>query len=354
MTAGTSLAFPGSRVLAGWWKQLAHLKPRAVWLGHLLLHRVEALVAVQKPSRLDPLHSFILKALNLAPHGTVGELDSRLHLGQPLVRQFLRKLELDRLVQSDGRGNWSLTPLGRQSLEQGTYLQAGHERRAFYFVESEQPNRVPQFLNLKNHPAAMPWTPGPNLEFDVRLLEAGLRQSLEWKQGRGFPLEVQEILSDRQDTLGQASSPEPWERVILDRPELLLTMMVLVPGPASVERLLGFGVEPMGWMLKTEPTFVLPFDWQEVFPDLAVEQSLDLWRQAWLAWCQPRGLPLAEADACILERHGVRLRVQAPIRFVEHLRAARSDALKGESWLLAGSGRIRAAALVELVESSRA
>src|SRR5262249_35580821 len=44
MMVSSSLAYPGSRSLAGWWRQLAPLHPRAVWLAHLLLHRVEALV----------------------------------------------------------------------------------------------------------------------------------------------------------------------------------------------------------------------------------------------------------------------------------------------------------------------
>jgi hypothetical protein len=35
---------------------------------------------------------------------------------------------------------------------------------------------------------------------------------------------------------------------------------------------------------------------------------------------------------------------------VERLRAARSDAVKGEAWLLAGTGSVRTAALVELHE----
>jgi hypothetical protein len=350
MTAATSLTFPGSRVLTGWWKQLVPLKPRAVWVGHLLLHRVEALVAVQAPSRLDPLFSFILRALNLAPQGTATQVDGLLHLGEPLVRQFLRKLESDGLVQSDGQARWRLTPLGRQVLEQGAYLQARTERRTFCFVESEQPKRVPQFLNLRNQPSAMPWPAGPDWQFDVRLLEAGLRQSSEWKQRRGFPLEVQEILSESQDPL--PSRPDAWERVILDRPEVLLALMVLAPGPDRGERLLGFAIEQLGWTLPTEPTFVA-FDWQEVLPDLALEPSLALWRQAWLAWCQPRGLLDADAGACILEHDGVRLCVRAPRRFVEHLRAARNDVLKGEAWLLAGSGRIRAAAQVVMEPASR-
>ena len=73
--------------------------------------------------------------------------------------------------------------------------------------------------------------------------------------------------------------------------------------------------------------------------------------QAWRAWCQPRNLPQAECDACRLERQDYRLRVEAGKPLIERLRAARSDALKGEAWLLAGESRLRAAALVDIVEA---
>ena len=51
---------------------------------------------------------------------------------------------------------------------------------------------------------------------------------------------------------------------------------------------------------------------------------------------------------------GIHLRVAPPARLLERLRAARSDALKGEAWLLAGEGPVRRAAVVELVEATGA
>lgn len=44
MTAVAPLTFPGTRALAGWWRLLAPRQPRAMWVAHLLLHRIEALV----------------------------------------------------------------------------------------------------------------------------------------------------------------------------------------------------------------------------------------------------------------------------------------------------------------------
>src|SRR5262249_58781687 len=90
--------------------------------------------------------------------------------------------------------------------------------------------------------------------------------------------------------------------------------------------------------------------WQEIFRDLASEPPLEVWQQAWRTWCQPRGVPPAEISACVLERRDYRLRVQVPKRLLDRLRATRSDALKGEAWLLPETGDIRPAALIEIHE----
>ena len=59
-------------------------------------------------------------------------------------------------------------------------------------------------------------------------------------------------------------------------------------------------------------------------------------------------MPAAEAAACRLEHDGRRLLVRAPRRVLDHLRAVRSDATRGETFLLAGAGRTHHAAQVEL------
>jgi hypothetical protein len=141
--------------------------------------------------------------------------------------------------------------------------------------------------------------------------------------------------------------------VILDRPAHLGALVALVEEEGRGERLLGFAVQQDGWALRaTSPTFALGAGWRDLFPQLAAEVPLDAWRQAWRAWCQPRSLPPAEVEACTLERQDYRLRITAPRRLVERLRTARSDALKGEAWLLAGTGGVRSVALVELAEAA--
>jgi hypothetical protein len=203
------------------------------------------------------------------------------------------------------------------------------------------------------------------LHFDPALLYACPRQSPEWKNRHSFPEEVLEILGE-----GGSSQQIPvdkerarhtpqfatvdtaeWRQVIVDSPMRLFAL--LVRGWQGEDRLQGFAVRPEGWGLQGEsPCFSLEEDsWLEVFPDLAAEPPTDVWRQAWRAWCQARHVPGAEAEACQLERLGVYLRITMPHRVVDRLRAARSDALKGEGWILAGEGPVRPLARLEIVEA---
>jgi hypothetical protein len=323
--------------------QLTPWQPRALWAGHLLLHRVEALVALTRPCRVDEFIHLVLQALT---HGdTLAALEERLHLEGPLLRQVLRQLEAEGLAHPEPGPRWVPTALARQALDQGSYLQVRSERRVFYFVEGDPPAPPPHFLHLDN-PNCDPWPAAEDWGFDARLLEACVRRPPEWKHRHSFPADVQGVLG-----LEAASRPESWERVILDRPERLAAALVVTSVKEGSDRLLGFAVRQEGWVLQAEePVFVLDAGWQEVFPNLAGEPPPDVWRQAWRAWCQPRNLPAAEVEACTLQRQEHRLRVAAPPRFFERLRATRSDALKGEAWLLADTGRLRSAALVEVVE----
>jgi len=205
MTAVSPLVFPGSRTLASWWNHLTPLQPRRFWVAHLLLHRIEALVALQLLSHLDPLGLFVLRAIALSGRASLQDLDERLHLGLPLLRRLVGRLEGEKLTRSTEATAWLLTDLGRQVLDKGSYTRVSEERRAFYFVHNEQPVRPPHFLNLRTDRAALVSAGVDGWKFEPSSLQACLAKPVEWKQRFGFPTEVQQILSGTPEETAMAS-----------------------------------------------------------------------------------------------------------------------------------------------------
>ncbi|MGH7172144.1 MAG: hypothetical protein ACRELF_06965, partial [Gemmataceae bacterium] len=244
-------------------------------------------------------------------------------------------------LHCNGSGLWQMTLAGRDALVTGTLSVSAEERRTFVFVDNSSLSRPPHFLPLELGPARLlgPTSPeAAGCSFDVAYLEACIRQSPEWKARSRFPMDVEALLP-------LASN---WRRVILDSVEVRSFVFIRTI-PASGEPLtLGFLIRPEGWALESDPLLTLAADCEDALPDLAAEPALEMWRQAWQTWSHPRGLPPAEVEACRLERVDHRLLVHAPPRLIERLRAARSDAVKQEAWLLAGDGRTRTAAQIEL------
>jgi hypothetical protein len=344
MTPATAPPWPGSRVLLGWWRQLAPRQPRQLFFARLLLHRVEALVRVARPRRLDPWQRALLRLVHArAPGGDLETALTDLHMDRQVLTRFVHELTGAGLVHLNGTGVWRLTTVGRRALETGELASSEEERRTFYFLDNSSVGQPPHLLPLRAAPDA---APPPPLEcpFDLACLEACLGQSPQWKAHYGFPADVEAFSPPR-----PAAPPETnWRRVVLDSLEsMALALVPTIQSGAAV--LLGFPVRTEGWALEATPVLELASGWEEVLPDLTQEPPPEAWRQAWHAWCQPRSLPLAEVDACRLERVEYRLLVHAPPRLIERLRTARSDAIKHEAWLLAGSGRLRLAAQVELL-----
>lgn len=339
MRSSAPLDYPGGRHVAAWWKQLTSLRPCALWVAHLLVHRVDALVRGTRLVGLDSFTRLVLEAL--VPGLTTGGLAARLGVGSPVAGRLLRQLQTDDLLRVDADGRWVLTAQAQQALDQGGYTRPGYERRTFAFVENET-GRPPHFLNFLAS-TGTPAPAGPDWTFDVDHLRDCVRNSADWKARYGFPLDVDEVADS------PAPAGPPWQAVILDRPAFLPAALVLTPADPG-ERLLGYALEPAGWALHArQAVCAVEAGWQEVFPDLAAGPAPEQWHEAWRAWCQRRGLPAVEADASILERHEHRVRVRVPARLLDRLRAGRSEALKGEAWLLAGTGRVRQAAQVEVL-----
>jgi hypothetical protein len=145
---------------------------------------------------------------------------------------------------------------------------------------------------------------------------------------------------------GEDANEDDWRWVPLVRAEQALLVVV-----QTAAGLLGFPVRAEGWNVDRQPVLSVPGGVEAVSP-LLDEVGVDAWKQSWQAWCQQRSIPAGEADACKLELSDHRLLVRAPGRLIERLRAGRSDALKGEAWLLAGSGAVRATAMIDLGETA--
>jgi hypothetical protein len=349
MTAAPGV-WPSSRHLLGWWRELADLGPRRLWVCRLGVHRVEALAAVGRREPLDPLGRALLRFLSLFPLSKPGDAPwSRLLVDGPLLDRLLRGFAARGLVEAPP-GGWVLTAAGHKALGSGAILQTSHERRLFAFLDRSEARQPPHFLPLA--PAAGAAAPADGWAFDPAVLEACVRQPEAWKARWGFPADVEAILfpAGREDT-----DPPDWQRVVLDRPEEVTALLVEGSAPpkgGAGGPLIAFPVQPPAWALRREaPLLELGEGWEEALGDLMLPPSGEEWKQAWQAWCQPRGLPAAEVDACGLEPGAEVLRVRAPHRLVERLRAARSDAVKNEAWLLAGAGRARIAAHIELVDA---
>jgi hypothetical protein len=351
MSAAFAAPWPGSRVVLGWWRELLDRQPQQLWFSRLLLHRVEASVRVMRARSLDAWQRALLRILSTRVPCTGGPEQhlTDLQMDRQVLAQFVRELTDVGLLHRNGADHWDLSSMGRQVLQTGSLPIPSEERRTLYFVDNSPFNRPPHFLDLRRPPppvaaGSLPAAPA-NARFDVASLEQCIHQSAEWKTRYHFPRDIDAVLLPRAD-VSEASN---WQRVVLDSVgTLLLVLLRTESAAAGKPTVLGFAVRAEGWTLETEPILTLAEGWEDVLPDLASEPSPEAWQHAWQAWCQPRGLPRTEVESCRLERSGHRLLVYAPPSLIERLRTARSDAIKHEAWLLAGDGRTRAAAQIDL------
>jgi hypothetical protein len=337
MTAAPPLVVPGSRVLQGWWRELAGVHPGRLWFAHLLLHRVEVLVETAVALPLANLSRALLEILAHRPSACrTSQLAGELHADRDLLQELLGELAQRGLVRPAAAGEeagWEVVrPADSPTAPAAPTRQ---ERRSFFFTDASPPLYLPLTPG-----AATPMTPPGGWRFDLAVLDTCLARTPEWKSRHGFPLDVLKRI---------AGSPnEDWRGVALDRAEQSVLLLAEVEDSGAI---LGFPVRVDGWRLILEPALSLRCG-REVLAPLLEEVGPESWKQAWQAWCQQRSASAGEVESCKLEETGHRLRVHAPPRLIDRLRAARSDALKGEAWLLAGTGRVRAAALIDLGEEA--
>jgi hypothetical protein len=330
MTAGVPFPIPPDRVLSSWRRALAAFQPRRLWLGQLLLHRVEALVLVARRHEVELVRLALLRQLTEA-----AALD-HLRVDRDVLARWLHELSADGLIEPDGEGR--LTEQGRQALDSGAYTASVEERRVFTFLDEGDPIRPLLFVPFQGRAVAL--APPPGWRFDATILEECAGRSQEWKTRHGFPTDVEAVLGP---TAPDTEAATNWRRVILDRPEQIL--IVFIPlDDATRPRRLGFAVRADDWVLQTDaPALSLDEDDRKALPAMGAEPSPEAWREAWRVWCQRRGL--SDADACRIEALEDRVRVVAPRGLASTLGGDRNEA-----WLLAGAGRTRGAAPKEIVE----
>jgi hypothetical protein len=326
MDRASSLIFPGSKTLAGWWRQLQPHQPKALWVGYAFLHRVEASVHVVRAQAVDPLAHLVLRAISLeqagaalpAPPVSSAALEARLRLPLAIVQRVLSDIQGAGLLARSADG-WLISERGRHALEHQHYPDHVKERRIFPFLERLDPSgqRIGPALFLPiAECAGVNWPVDDTHRFDIAWLKSCIDQPDEWKEAAGFPRDI--------EGLANGAGPDDWQHVVVDRPERVLLALVLT---ATKERL-GFAVKVDGWTLHDRTAALrLGAD----FPELAPEPSMSVWQ-----------------ESCTLAYHAPRLEVQAPPRLVQRLQAAKSDLFKGDAWLLVGDGYVRTATQLAL------
>lgn len=327
------LPLPGGRILHGWWRELAPLAPRRVWFAQLAVHRVEVLGEVSTTTARGRLATALLGLLARRPGPlSPAEAAGDLALDPPLAAALFDDLTAAGLLEPVG-DRWAVRSPAAGNAD-GPAATGTLQRRTFYFTDDTPPSYVP----LKPD-SGVPYTPPDEWAAAVQPVADAVAQPAGWKQAQGFPTDFVRLVLP-----ADVAAADRWRAVPLDQPELAALVLVETdPGG-----LVAVPARPDGWTLAGDLKAGLPADNPLVTQALTAADA-GAWRQAWHGWCQQRSLPGGDVDACRLEAVGHRLQVRAPARLVDRLRLARSDALRGEAWLLAGTGRVRAAAQIELV-----
>jgi hypothetical protein len=298
---------------------------------HLLLHRVEALVETTNCSSLDLLAQHLLVRIRqaAAPTTTMA-LANHLDLDPELVEALLARLLANGRIETTGDRSFQAVGNGAGAAA----FPYQRERRVFYFVDA----RPPFFLALPSD-ATWPVHAPSAWRFDLASLRACLERPDAWKQGHRFPTEVRQLVWPL-----ASDDPDHWRAVPLDRAEQTLLLLV----ETEEGHLQGLRVHPENWALSADVVLDVPPS-SELVGLLKGEARQEDWRQAWQGWCQQRGVTAAESDGCRLEPGGGRLLIRGSQRLLDRLRQSRSDILRGDTWLFAGAGRVRQAAVVDLV-----
>jgi hypothetical protein len=346
MDRASSLIFPGSKTLAGWWRQLAGHHPQALWVAYAFLHRIDAAVTVLRDQPVEPLNLLTLQAMALECAGgnhqagvTLTDLQARLSLPPPILQRVLIGMENVGLVARASVNAWQTSAAGQQALRLKQTPVRVRERRVFPFVErmdASGQRAAAHYLPI-DECVHVGWQVDEAHRFEGRWLAEAIGQDAAWKQSFGFP----------EGVLAWTAEPsEDGSHVLIDRPERVLLVMIWA---GAAKELLGFAVKVDGWTLfDRTPVLRLPAAAHEIWPETMAEPPVTLWQETWRDWCRQRQMPVNEVESCSLVYHAPRLEVNAPSRLVQRLQAVKSDLFKGEAWILVGEGYTRIAAQLNM------
>src|SRR5207253_2514724 len=132
---------------------------QAIQVGYGFVHRVEALVQVQRAQPIDDLACLVLQALALADgtpaaRPSLSDMQQRLGLPAAVVHQLLLALAQNGLLaRTEGDSVcWRVTEAGRRALGARSYPVQAQERCVFPFLERLEPSgerrEPPQFTAI--------------------------------------------------------------------------------------------------------------------------------------------------------------------------------------------------------------
>lgn len=316
-----------------------------MWIGHLLMHHVEASVRVLQAEVLEPISAAVLRALRVFGPATSSGLDRPLGLGTSFVQRLLAGLAADSLADQVSPDTWRITPKGEETVQSGFGVRTVDQRRVFHFLHAHC-QQAGNFLPLAQcHGVPCPmsgtWT------FSASLLRECIEQSSEWKRQHQFPEDVQALLA-----FGEGNPEnQHWHHVILDSAERISVGLALIHPPHTDPQWWAYALDPVRWTrTHNDPVFKLDtVTTSETFGDLFHGPEDHAWDMAWRTWCETFGISAERAAAFEVVQRDTTFQVQVPQQTLEYLRCLGLEAIDRQRWLLVGGGLLRRAVNLELV-----
>jgi len=323
-----SLAYPSNRELVGLWRELNLGTTQCVWLGHVPLHHVEALVEVRAHLQIPSLLTTALRALQVVEPATAQDLDRCWPVGAGLIAAQLQRLTEFGLVEPVNSGAWQLTESGRRAASEAANEQPRLERRSFHFVELGS-THPPAYFPLA-HGLTVPMIEPREWSFSREVLAGGLRKDETWKRNQGFPTDVIRLA--------------PGAGPLIDRAETLSAIFV-DDGTWVV-----LPLDPRTWRLIPGADLRVGVDQEAVsgLRMLATEPTAGACQQAWADWARQRGLSESDARNCQATVEAHRLLVRPATALAER---ARRLPVEEEGCVLIGDQWLRRAARIQLISA---